>query len=270
MDDFYSVLTAAINDLAQFGFDSIERVARWTAALRAAAERSMVSPIALEQMLRDGLAAIYKRMVDEGDIVRFNPGVGRFTVEQVKPKLRAELERRILASADLIKLNRKQSIDDTVRRFQGWATSVPQGGSDVTRKRDTKDSVRKSLAALPFEERRVLIDQGHKLVSSLNDILATDGGAIAARWRHHYVTYPRPEHVKRDGAVFLIRGSWAQRRGFVKAGPAGYTDQVEKPGEFVFCRCTYTYLYHLRELPQDMLTKKGAAELDRVRKEIAA
>jgi len=70
--------------------------------------------------------------------------------------------------------------------------------------------------------------------------------------------------------VFLIRGSWAQRRGFVKAGPAGYTDQVEKPGEFVFCRCTYTYLYHLRELPQDMLTKKGAAELDRVRKEIAA
>lgn len=269
-DDFYTVLTAAITDLAEFGFDSIERVSKWTAALRAAAERSMISPIALEQMLRDGLASIYKKMVDEGDIVRFNPGVARFTLEQVKPKLRAELERRIFASADLIKLNRKQSIDDTIQRFQGWATSVPQGGSDVTRKQDTKDSVRKSLASLPFEERRVIIDQGHKLVSSLNDILATDGGAIAAVWRHHHVTYPRPEHVKRDGDVFLIRGSWAHKRGFVKPGKPGYTDQIEKPGEKIFCRCTYTYYFGLRELPPNMLTKKGAADLERVRKEIAA
>ena len=189
-DDFYAVLTAAIDDLVTYGFDSIERVERWSEALRAAAERSMISPVTMEQMLRESMAAIYRRMVEQGGIVKYNPGIDRFTLERGKPSLRAELDRRIMASANLIRLNRKQAIDKTLQRFQGWSTSIPKGGTDVASRRETKDAVRKSLASLPFEERRVLIDQGHKLTASLNDILATDGGAIAGRWQHHHYSDP--------------------------------------------------------------------------------
>ena len=269
-NDFYSVLGRAIEDLVTHGFDSVERVARWTRELRDAAERSMIRPESLEEMLREGLAGIYRKMVDQGGLVKLNPGVARFTLEKVRPTLRAELDRRIMASASLIKLNREQAIDKTIQRFQGWSTSIPMGGTDVASKAKTKADVRKSLAQLPFEERRVIIDQGHKLTTSLNEILATDGGAIAARWRHHHVTQPRPVHLKRDGKVFLIRDSWAHAAGLVKPGSSGFTDQIEKPGEFVFCRCTYVYLYALRDLPADMLTKKGKDALADARAKIAA
>lgn len=268
---FYDVLTAAVEDLAENGFDSVERVERWTRALRLAAVGATTRPEELDQMLREGLASVYRRLVEDGGIFRQNPGVSRFTLAQVKPRLRAELDRRIMASASLIKLNREQAIDKTIQRFQGWATSIPKGGSAEPEKATTKKNVRKSLAQLPFEERRVLIDQGTKLSASLSKILATDGGAIAGRWRHHHVTYPRPEHVARDGVVFLIRDSWADQKGFVKPQKgAGYTDDIEEPGEFVFCRCSYVYLYALRDLPKSMLTVKGSSALDEARAAAAA
>ena len=241
--DFYSVLTAAINDLVESGFDSVERIEKWTRELRAAAERSMISPESLEQMLRDGLAAVYRRMVDQDGVLKFSPGIERFTLEKIKPTLRAELDRRIMASANLIRLNRAQAIDKTLQRFQGWATSIPKGGTDNAKKRETKENVRKSLASLPFEERRVLIDQGHKLTAAISEIVASDGGAIAGRWVSHF-SQPgynyREDHKERDfrvtGNVYLVRDSWAQRLGYVKPmGRAGYTDEITKPGEEVFC-----------------------------------
>jgi hypothetical protein len=142
---------------------------------------------------------------------------------------------------------------------------VPSGGSDVTQKNKTKDDVRKALAQLPFEERRVLIDQGHKLTSAISEIVARDGRAIAAIWRHHHVTYPRPEHLARDGDVFLIRDSWAYEQGLVKPSGRKFTDDVESPGQLPLCRCTFTYRYHLRDLPPDMLTVAGRAALDEAR-----
>ena len=235
---FYEVLTAAVDDLAEHGFDSLERLERWTAELRLAAGAVTANPAELERMLREGLASVYKRLVDKGGIARMHPGVGRFTLEQVKPKLRAELDRRIMSSASLIRLNREQAIDKTIQRFQGWATSIPIGGSAEPEKVKTKKNVRKSLAQLPFEERRVLIDQGHKLTASLSNILATDGGAIAAKWRSHWrqagYNY-RKDHKERDEKVYALRESWAMNRGLMKKGPNPYYDDITQAAEEPFC-----------------------------------
>jgi hypothetical protein len=268
VNDFQTVLNAAIADLLANGFDSAERVQRWTRELRAAAERSLISAASLEQQLRDGLAAIYRRMVDEGGVIKYNPGVERFTLEKIKPALRAELDRRIMASADLIKLNRAQAIDKTLQRFQGWSTSIPPGGVSGETRAEVKKTIRKSLGALPFEERRVLIDQGHKLVSSINDIIASDGGAIAGEWRSHYrqsgYDY-REDHKERDSKVYLIRDSWAHRAGLVKKGGRPFVDEIEAPAQLPFCRCFYVYKYALRDLPEEMLTAKGKTSLNAVR-----
>jgi len=48
-----------------------------------------------------------------------HPGVARFTLNYVEPKLRAELDGRIMASADLIKLNRTQAVNRNIQRFSG-------------------------------------------------------------------------------------------------------------------------------------------------------
>ena len=264
---FYDVLTAAVTDMIENGFDSTERVAFWVVRIREAALAAMIPEAEMERLLRERLADQYRRSVDAGGMLKDHKNAQRFTIEKVRPALRAELDRAIYASASLIQLNRRAATEKTLQRFQGWAMSIPKGGSDVASRSKAKDDIRKSLAQLPYEERRVLIDQGHKFASNLSAILATDGGAIAGIWRHHHVTYPRPEHVDRDGDVYLIRDSWADKAGLVKpARRNGYTDDIEKPGELVFCRCTYQYLYRLRDLPPDMLTKKGKDALADARK----
>jgi len=232
------VLAAAIRDFAEHGFDSEQRLNDWLAQLRAAIEANVRSPPAMEAAMRDALGAIYRRLVDKGQVLRAHPTVERFTVARVAPRLRLELERRIMASAQLIKLNRAEAIEKTVRRFSGWATSVPKGGSETVSRREVKDEVYKPLASLPFVERRVLIDQGHKLNSSISAVIAQDNNAIAAqwysRWRVAGYNY-RPDHKERDGLIYLIRDSWAAKARLVKPGPAGWSDEITQPAEEPFC-----------------------------------
>jgi hypothetical protein len=206
---------------------------------------------------------IYSRMVDGGGYTQIHKGVSRFTIERLKPKLRAELDRRIMASSSLIKLNRKQMMEQTRQRFAGWSTSIPIGGSRAVDKREVAANLKKSFSALSFDTRRVLIDQGHKLTSELNNIIAVDGGAIAGIWKSHFrqAGYnARPDHAARDGKFYAIRDSWAMKAGLMNKG-AGYTDEMTKPGEEVFCRCAMQFVYALRDLPPEMLTHKGETAL---------
>lgn len=269
--DYLDTISAAVADIADNGYDSAERLASWMSRIRAAAARAMTPQHEMERHLREALAARYRSEVERGGVASRHEGLSRFTLERIRPQLRSELDRRILASTGLIRLNRDEAVEKTLRRFAGWATSVPAGGTDVAKRRKIKDEVRKPLARLPFEERRVLIDQGHKLASSVSSVLAQQGGALAAAWKHvKQADYDaRPEHLARDGTVFLVKDSWAHERGLVRPGSAGYTDNVEQPAELPFCRCYYRYLYSLGALPSEMLTNKGRRALEEAREKMA-
>lgn len=266
--NFYSLLGAAIRDIEENGFDSVARIEDWCRRIREAAIASMTPPHVLEAALNDTMRAIYTRMVERGGMLRMHPGLPRFTLDRVKPRLRAALDRRIMANVSLIRLNQTSAVEKTIQRLSGWATSIPAGGSDAVDKGEVKADIRKALASLPFEERRVIVDQSHKLTGELNNILAVDGGAIAVVWKSHFrqagYNY-RPDHKERDGQVYMLRGNWAAQKGLMKPGPAGYYDEITSVGQEVFCRCYAAYVYTLRALPDDMLTQKGAAELERVR-----
>ncbi len=265
---FYRTITMAVADLTENGFDSAERVQFWIQQIRSAAYASMTPAHVLEAQLAATFRGIYQRQIERGGILKYHPGVARFTLEKVKPRLRAELDRRLMASRELIKLNRAAAIEKTTQRFSGWATSIPAGGTDAADKVEVKTTVRKALAQLPFEERRVAVDQGHKFVANLNNIIAVDGGAIAAEWHSHWrqANYNfRRDHKERDEHIYIIRNNWAMARGLMKADGHRYTDEITAPGEEVFCRCSYRYLYSLRSLPAGMVTEKGRAELERVR-----
>lgn len=235
---FYDTITAAISDITEHGFDSVARVEQWIERIRRAAVESMTPPLVLERALRDTMQAIYQRMIERGGIAKLHPGVARFTIDKVKPQLRSELDRRIMASASLIKLNQAEAVEKTVQRFSGWATSVPAGGSDAVSRSEVKAGIRKSLAQLPFAERRVLIDQGHKFTSALSNIIAVDGGALAAIWHSHWRQpgyHYREDHKERDKLVYAVRGNWAIEKGLMRKGPDGYLDDITQPAEEPFC-----------------------------------
>ncbi len=258
MKDFISVLAMAIQDLATYGFFDQQRIAEWIRKLAAAADTALPSDQALEKRLTDSLRTIYLRATGPGAL-KHHPGVTRFTLSLIEPALRPELDRRILASAELIKINRKQAIEKTLQRFSGWATSIPAGGSKVIDRAEVKESIKKSLSQVNYEIRRLNIDQGHKLVSNINQSIASQTGAIAMKWRSHWrqAGYDyREDHRERDGKVYAIRGSWAVQQGLINKGE-GYSDEITAPGEEVFCRCFAVYYTSPRELPDDMVTEKG-------------
>lgn len=262
---FFEVVTQAVNDLLEHGYDSEPRVREWELKLQEAASNDMIPQHVMQAHLRDVLTGIFRREVEQGKILRFHPGVSRFTLINLKPKLHTLLQNRILMSANLIKLNRAESIASTLRRFSGWASSIPIGGVEVAKRNEIKGKIKKSLGSLSYEERRVIIDQSHKLTASINEIIAVDGGAIAAKWHSHWrqagYNY-RKDHKERDGHIYLFRDSWARDRGFVKPSAVGYYDDITKVGEEVYCRCYAQYIYSLRSLPADMLTEKGKRSLN--------
>lgn len=270
---FDECLRAAIADLVEHGFDSQERVDFWVNELRIAAERFVAKGLRRDETLIRAFEAIYARMVTRGGMLRYHPGVSKLTLQHVAPYMRAELERRIMMSADLIKLNREEAVEKTISRFSGWCSSIPAGGTRATDKRETKTDVGKALRQLSYRERFVANDQGHKFAAALNQTLADQNGAIALRWdsRWRALNYDyREEHKERDGKIYLLRNSWAYRDGLVKAGEAGFYDEVTAVGQEPNCRCSAVFLYSLSRLPDDMLTDKGRRKLEEAKERFHA
>lgn len=268
MPNLSDILTAAINDFEQHGFDSEDRLNEWLEKLRQAI--GMNGPIhrKLDAKFREQLRAIFERLVSNERILANHSGVPRFTLRSMAPRLHSELDRRIMANASLIRFNRTEAVNKTLQRFSGWASSVPKGGTSQIDRRQLKAEISKPIQQLPFVERRVLIDQGHKLNASISAVIANDGGAIAGKWFSHFrqsgYDY-REDHRERDGHIFLIRGSWAHKDGLIKPSPYGYMEDIDQPAEKPFCRCKWIYLYHLRQLSEEMLTAKGKASLEKAK-----
>ena len=263
MTRFREVLLEGIKQFAARGYQSESELQEWLARLHAAIELEMISDDAVRKMLSSSLTSVHKRAVTRG-ILKMVPGVSRYTIDRVAPALRAELDRRIFAGIDLIKLNKASVTQKTLQRFSGWVSSVPKGGSSETNLRSVAAEIAKPVARVKFEARRVAIDQGHKLNAAVTHVVAQGEGAIAAiwhsNWRQANYNY-RPDHKERDGKVFLLKGSWALEDGFVKRGSAEYLDDITQPAQEPFCQCTAQYLTSIRSLPSEMLTAKGKATL---------
>lgn len=270
---FAEVLREAIDDVSLHGYDSITRIEGWLLRIRAAAEQATRSSRAQDDLVRDALVAIYQRLVERGGILRSHTGLARVSLDRIQPHLRAELDRRILASTDLVKINREDAIRQTLKRFSGWSTSIPKGGSAAVDKRSVAQELKKPVARQKFEASRVAIDQGHKLRASISQTIAEGSNAIALIWHSHWrqsgYAYRR-DHKERDLEIYMLRGNWAQAKGFAKPGRAGYYDQITSVGEEVFCRCYAQYLYSLSALPPEMLTNKGRDALASARSQLAS
>ena len=67
-----------------------------------------------------------------------------------------------------------------------------------------------------------------------------------------------------------MRGNWALTQGLMRLAGRQYSDQITQPGEEVFCRCTYLYVYGLADIPPDMLTELGRERLAAAKQQVAA
>ena len=257
---FFEVINSAIADFLKHGFDDVNRLDRWLLQIKLSAHQHLMSEQEMQQKMEKALKGAFHRLVTKDGLVSKN--VSKYDVSKLSGKLRAELDRRIIASANLIRDDREQSIRLVLHRFEGWATSIPAGGTKIKPNPKEKSRLKKGMSDIAFRQRRVIIDQTHKLIANINDIVAVDNGAIAARWHSHWkqMNYDyRKDHKERDEKIYAIRDSWAVKEGYINP-VNGYTDDITSPGEEVYCRCNYVYLYYLRQV-KDLLTKKGLLAL---------
>ena len=257
--DFYRTLAKALDEFSKFGYDSLDRLNYWLGQLRIAANHALPAQDQVRRQIRARLGQMFKNATSKTAFQRNHPALAQYALQRLGPRLAPLLERRILASADLITLHRDQSIEKVLQRFQGLVTSIPPGGTRSIEYSEAKKAISKSLRQMTFEERRVVIDQGHKLVANVQQTIAEDNDAIGFRWRHvHEVGYHgRPEHEARDGEFFPLRGNWAMRDGLMKKGQNPYMDEIDMVAQAPFCRCWAVWVYNIRDLPDECLTEKG-------------
>jgi len=274
--DFQQVIRDAVKYFAQNGYTSESALDTWAQRIEAAATGALISPTEASERIARHLSSVYQRATRKlpPHLAKLQAVTARrmgpemyFRRIQSLPQLanimRNELDRRIAASADLIKIRREESLAATLRRFRGWASSVPPGGTPTPPAKQT-NLLLKDFRKVRYETNRLNTDQGHKLNSSLNATFALGTGAIAgiwhSNWRQRNYNY-REDHKERDLNIYTIRGNWALEQGLMKPSKAGYTDEITQPAEEVYCRCYYEYIYNLDALPAVMLTKKGQAAL---------
>lgn len=256
---FYETVTAAVNDMAEHGYDSEARLAFWLSQIGVAARDAFGGIQGLTDDLKSQLEKIYHRARSRSKDPKRHKGIPAYIPAKLTPDMRKEVDRRIASSANLIKLNREKSIATAKARFAGWGTSIPEGGSFDPKIMKTKGHIAKTIKQLPFEERRVIIDQGHKLAANLDDVIATKGGAIAVIWNSHFreLNYDYREiHKLRDGKIYALRDGWAVKEGLINKCEGFYEDS-DAFGELPFCRCFGSYLYNLQDIPEKFLTAKG-------------
>lgn len=261
---WHQTLSEAVDWYIRHGWTSDIKLQFWYRRLSVALQRETGDP----ETVRRGLTKIYNRLVVQGGVLREKgyTTLSPITLRQVKPELRAELDRRIAASVNLIVLNREKAVAQTLQRFSGWVTSIPPGGIEKTAKKGRiVSALSKSKQQLDYEARRLAIDQGHKIISNVKYILAVQSGAIALRWHSDWrrpgYNY-RPQHKERDEKIYLLRDTWALNQGLIKP-VNGYYDQITAAGEEPYCSCQAYPVYSPAELPDEFLTQKWKRDHER-------
>lgn len=253
---FRSLLDRAVDEFREHGFRDMALVTVWLLLLSRQAKESFEPAKKTQDRIKKSLK---QRFDSELKKIKNVPAT---KLDLVRPDLNSELNRRIKATEDIITANRETTVDTILRRFQGWATSVPDGGTDAGKLRETVNEIGKPLTKITGDERRVVLDQSNKLAENVKHIVAERSGAIAGLWHSNFrepgYNYREP-HKRLDvsGKIFTLGGNWAEEEGLMKPGAAGYMEDIELPGQLPNCKCSYIYLYSLAELPHNMLTKKG-------------
>lgn len=255
----------AVADLST-GSASISSLEVWMNRLRSSFQSQLTPMNQVEKNLESYFGSIYNRIATKKPAKGQPTTVSKYGRSRLSKEAQDLVANKVIASVSLIKLNREIAIADSLKRTAGWYSSVPLEGVSPDNKQEAIHDITKSFKQLPYVERRVIMDQGHKLTASIEDVVCRGEGAIAAIWHSNVgqLNYNyRRDHAARNERIYLLRNSWAHKAGLIKSPYAvAFTDEQTMPAEEVNCRCKYQYLYNLQDLPTEFLTKKGLEAIE--------
>lgn len=108
----------------------------------------------------------------------------------------------------------------------------------------------------------ILEDLTRKSMGALDRVKAQADWAIGFIWKTSSNKKVSCNHAEREGKFYVFRDCPAVRDGFIAArGEVRYADQLldGMPSVSAGCSCLARYVYSLKSVPQEILTKKGEA-----------
>lgn len=225
-------------------------------------------------------------MYMRGGYKKNSKGLKGYNPYKFKTKYLRQLNNRIDTALGLIVSHHQAYMLEIVNRYKEWFSIDTQ---EVRGDKATPESFSKKLSEFchhdkdKFEKHMkfVIKDQSNKLSASMDEITATEGGAFAMIWKtrndkrvvgNPSGLYPKGapihgNHYIRNNKLFLLKGSWALKEGYIKkTKEVEYLEDVPDgyPGQAIGCRCYRIDIYSLEDIPSEyhfILTKKGKAEV---------
>lgn len=229
----------------------------------------------LEPNLRREMRTIYKKWL-RGGYKKYFPYLKPYRLEELKPKFRKELDDKVVNSLSLIKTQEHEFMSAIENRFRNWATISSEQLRGRTQEEKNK-MIREQIGyASTKHQQFVITDQTRKLIGSLNELTAKEAGAIAGIWHNqrdkrvvgnpngkYKPTSIHENHWAREGKLYILRDSWAVKRGYLEPkNKITYAEDISDgmPSIPIGCRCYFEYIFNLDEIPQkfqEIITESG-------------
>jgi hypothetical protein len=253
--NFHKLLRQATGHFSKFGFTSPSDVNDWLTRLNASAESTLDTDTAKAKVER-ALAGAFYRALGRGRLAGRKGQVSKLSMDQLEPKLRNELEKRMFAAREEVDATHRQALERIHGRFLGLATAGARPGAV----REVVKPVAKAMRDAKAQERMTAVDQTKKLMATMDEVVAEDAGSIGGFWDAMWLIERkhRPEHAARHDLFYVRRGSWADEQGLI-THPEGYMDEFDMPRVLINCQCQYRYVFDLEDAPPEVLTAKGRA-----------
>lgn len=240
-------------------------------------------------MLRNEIANYFKAIRNPKEIYNFvnkgyssflknaqshHKGITKTSLNDLKPKFRKEIEDRVKISFNLMKNQEEELKQKIASRFINWVTI---DSKDVRGNTTSKQSL---LNFLDFAKENgiaedhakfILKDQTRKMIASLDDLVAKENNAIGGIWHNrgdrrvvgnpsgiypHAESKAHGDHWEREGKFYIFKDSWAYQKGYIK-GELYENLEDGGVGVAIGCRCRLEFIYDLRDVPYENLTKRG-------------
>lgn len=240
-------------------------------------------------MLRNEIANHFKAIRNPKEIYNFvnkgyssflknaqihHRGITKASINDLKSKFRKEVEDRVKISFNLMKNQEEELKQKIASRFINWVTI---DSKDVRGNTTSKQSL---LNFLDFAKENgiaedhakfILKDQTRKMIASLDDLVAKENNAIGGIWHNrrdrrvvgnpsgiypHAESKAHGDHWEREGKFYIFKDGWAYQKGYIK-GELYENLEDGGVGVAIGCRCRLEFIYDLRDVPYENLTKKG-------------
>lgn len=193
-----------------------------------------------------------------------------FNINDINANVRKLLEKRIITSLNNIKIKDKKLLLEIQNRFINFLVNNDNKNKTL---KDLKDNLRvnECLTQSKNYTKNILRDQMHRFNDSIDYTMGTLNGAVGLVWHTQQDKrvvgdptglYPKGNtlhnnHFKRDGVFFSLKDSIATKNKLVNAEIFETLTDIKECGRPINCRCYYEYIYDLRDVPTQYLTKKG-------------